>query len=214
MVKLKKIMDNLKLSVVIPAYNEGKRIARTLGSVADYLAKQPYESEVLVVANNCTDNTVEVAQSYSNRIKNLRIIDVPEGECTGKGCAVKIGIFGAKGDYVLFMDADNATKLHEVDEFWPYFDKGYQVVIGSRYIKGSKFVKKQTMMRRFISRAGNILIQAVLLPGIKDSQCGFKVFTRADQESCSDILKWDRNHSSRILRFHLLCSFTLSETII
>ena len=99
----------MKLSVIIPAYNESKRIIPTLESVGGYLEKQDYESEVLVVANGCSDDTVEVARTFEGKIANLNVMDiVAKG---GKGYAVKKGMEKASGDVAVFMDADNATKI-------------------------------------------------------------------------------------------------------
>lgn len=167
----------MKLSVVIPAYNEEKRIGKTLESVNEYLSKQDYDYEIVVAANNCTDKTSEVVKSYQNRIKNLKLLDLGKG-IPGKGGAVKEGFLKARGDFIMFMDADNATKISELDHFWKYFDEGFGVVIGSRDIKGAKVEVAQAWYKELAGKFGNLLIQTVALPGIHDTQCGFKIFTR------------------------------------
>lgn len=168
---------NLYLSVIIPAYNEEKRIGPTLESVNEYLKRQDYSYEIIIVANNCTDKTDEVVREYQKKIKNLKLIDIQNG-CGGKGCAVKIGIEKALGDYMVFMDADNSTRIFEIDKFWPYFKNGFDVVIGSRALKDSEIKSRQPWYREFLGRIANVLVQIVLLLKIYDTQCGFKAFTR------------------------------------
>jgi dolichyl-phosphate beta-glucosyltransferase len=171
------MLENIYLSVIIPAYNEEKRIGTTLKSIDEYLKKQNYDYEIIIVANNCIDKTDEVVRNYQQKIKNLKLIDIQNG-CGGKGCAVKIGIEKALGDFLLFMDADNSTRIHEVDKFWPYFKKGFGVVIGSRALKDSKIKIKQSWYREILGRLANALVRVTLLPKIYDTQCGFKAFTK------------------------------------
>lgn len=167
------------LSVVIPAYNEEKRLPPTLKEVVEYLKKQDYSWEVVVVNDGSTDKTAKVVKEFSQANPGVRLIDNSVNQ--GKGAVVKQGMLEAKGEWRLFMDADNSTPVSEVEELWP-FTKDYEVIIGSRYVKGSKIAEKQPFIRRFISRAGNILIQILILPGIKDTQCGFKMFSQRATE--------------------------------
>jgi len=189
---ISKLMAQLKLSVIIPAYNEEKRIVPTLKSIDKYLEVRPYDYEIIVVANQCTDNTEGVVKEYMKTVENLKLMSL-ENHCTGKGEAVKKGVEKAQGEYIMFMDADNATRIDEIDKFWPYFEEGYDVVIGSRQVKGANIVIEQPWYRRFLGRAANFLIQLILLRGIKDTQCGFKMFTyRAAKEifAKSRIIGW------------------------
>ncbi len=166
----------MKLSVVIPAYNEEKRITDTLVDVDTYLSKQGYEYEIIVVVNGTTDHTFEVVKKLeSSTISHATAINLIQG---GKGNAVKHGILdSATGDYIVFMDADNATPIAQVEKFFPYFEQGYDVVIGSRYLDASTVKKRQPLYRVILSRGANILIQFLAVPGIKDTQVGFKGFT-------------------------------------
>ena len=107
----------IHLSIVIPAYNEAKRIAITLLDVDRYLSKQEYNYEIIVVNDGSRDNTAEVVDKTGELIKNLRLINNKENR--GKGYVTKQGMLEAKGEYRLFMDADNSTKIDHLDLFWP-----------------------------------------------------------------------------------------------
>jgi dolichyl-phosphate beta-glucosyltransferase len=165
-----------KLSVVIPAYNEEKRIAETLKNLDGYLEKQNYEYEIVVVVNNSKDHTYDIVQELEKTtVQNAKAMNLKEG---GKGNAVKRGILeSASGDIIMFMDADNATPISEIEKFLPFFDQGYDVVIGSRYTNPELVKVKQPFYRILLSRLSNMLIQILAVPGIKDTQLGFKAFT-------------------------------------
>lgn len=167
----------MKLSVIIPAYNEEKRITTTLESVSGYLKRQIYEYEIIVVVNNSHDRTFEVVEGLMNEaISNLMAMNLPEA---GKGNAVKRGILEkASGDVVMFMDADNATPISEIEKFLPCFEQGFDVVIGSRYTNPELVKVHQPFYRILLSRMSNFLIQFLAVPGVKDTQLGFKAFTR------------------------------------
>lgn len=166
------------LSVVIPAYNEEKRIGATLLDVDRYLSDQDYSYEILVVSDGSTDKTVDVVEKYKQLVKNLEIIDNLENK--GKGGVVRQGLMAARGKYRVFMDADNSTTLDHIEKAWPLFKEGRKIVIGTRDskdAKGAKQAVKQPLHRVFIGNAGNLLIQLVAVRGIWDTQCGFKAFT-------------------------------------
>jgi dolichyl-phosphate beta-glucosyltransferase len=165
------------LTIIIPTYNEAKRIGKTLDAIADFLKKKKYSAEVLVVDGGSTDGTRGVVKVKEYLFKDIKFIDVSknvEGR-GGKGYAVRCGVMEAKGRYVMFLDADNSTPISEVDKLLPYM-KEYAVVIGSRYLKRETVKIKQPWYRILLSRAGNLLIKILVLPGIKDTQCGFKMF--------------------------------------
>ncbi len=166
-----------KLSVIIPAYNEEKRIAETLKNIDGYLEKQPYDYQIVVVVNNSKDRTFEVVKELeSTSVGKATAMNLKEG---GKGNAVKRGILDtADGDVIMFMDADNATPISEIEKFLPFFDQGYDVVIGSRYTNPDLVKVHQPFYRILLSRMSNMLIQFLAVPGIKDTQLGFKAFTR------------------------------------
>ncbi len=167
----------MKLSIVIPAYNEEKRITETLLDVDTYLNKQEYDYEIIVVVNGTSDRTFDVVKELEvTKVKKASAINLAVG---GKGNAVKRGILDkADGDIIMFMDADNATPISEVEKFLPAFKAGYDVVIGSRYLNPETVKVHQPLYRVVLSRAANLLIQVVAIPGIKDTQLGFKAFTK------------------------------------
>jgi len=163
-----------KLSVVIPAYNEAKRIRPTLKDVKGYLDQQDYNWEVIVVNDGSTDNTKQVVSSLIANWDNFQLIDNHKNK--GKGGVVKQGMLAANGEWRLFMDADNATPISEVKKFWPH-TRDADIIIGSRYSHGGKIDVEQSLSRRILSRLGNFLIQIMVAWGMKDTQCGFKMFS-------------------------------------
>lgn len=166
----------MKLSVIIPAYNEETRIASTLEEIDRFLEKQNFDYEIIVVVNNSKDRTFEVVKDLeATTVQKARALNLKEG---GKGNAVKQGISKAVGDIIMFMDADNATPISEIEKFMPFFKQGYDVVIGSRYLDNSKVEHKQPIYRIILSRLSNVLIQILAIPGIHDTQLGFKAFTK------------------------------------
>lgn len=166
----------MKLSVIIPAYNEEKRITETLTNVNSYLSSQSYDYEIIVVVNGSHDLTYHtVKELEESTIKKATAINLEEG---GKGNAVKRGILDkATGDIIMFMDADNATPISEIEKFLPFFQQGYDVVIGSRYTNPELVKVHQPIYRIWLSRLSNILIQFLAVPGVKDTQLGFKAFS-------------------------------------
>ena len=106
-------MSEIHLSIVIPAYNEGKKLPNTLPKIYDYLKKQSYNWEILIVSDGSKDNTAQVVKDLSSQIENLRLIDNKENH--GKGYVVKQGMLSAKGKYRLFTDADNSTPIEMID---------------------------------------------------------------------------------------------------
>lgn len=163
------------LSVIIPAYNEEKRIAATLFDVGRYLSQQSYSYEIIVVSDGSTDGTVEIVESLKSQIENLKLIDNQQNH--GKGYVVKQGILEAQGKYRLFMDADNSTSIDHLEKFWPEINSGFDIVIGSIEIKGAKIQETAAWYRRFLGKIAKYIIRIVAgLWQIHDTQRGFKLF--------------------------------------
>jgi glycosyltransferase involved in cell wall biosynthesis len=171
---------NPYLSVIIPAYNEVSRLPETLIDVDAKLSTAKYSYEILVINDGSTDGTAEMVRRFLHIVKNLRLVDNEKNK--GKGGVIKQGMLEAIGNYRLFMDADNSTTVNQFDNMIPSFKEGYDVVIGSRDVKGAELHPAQPFYKRILGNAGNLFIQALLLPGIWDTQCGFKCFTRAAAE--------------------------------
>ncbi len=181
---------HLRLSVVIPAYNEAKRIAATLLDIDHYLSRQGYRYEILVVSDGSKDSTNELIRRFEGTIANLRLVEYAPNR--GKGYAVRQGMLAARGAVRLFTDADNSTAIDHLERFWPYFDEGYDVVIGSRAVRGATIVKHQSWVKELLGRLGNKYIQLVAVWGIKDTQAGFKAFTAEAAEDIFSRLTLDR----------------------
>ena len=166
----------MEISVIIPAYNEEKRITPTIHSIVDYFDKSEIKDyEIIIVLDGSQDNTLEVVNKLSQKYKKIKIIDNKIN--LGKGAVVKQGVLESKGEYVLFMDADNSTHIDELDKILPIMRQGVEIVIGSRDMSDSKIEVRQARYKEILGDLGNLWIQALLVGGIKDTQCGFKVFT-------------------------------------
>jgi dolichyl-phosphate beta-glucosyltransferase len=173
---------NIHLSVIIPAFNEEKRLPKTLSAINEYLRLQNYSYEIIVVASGSTDSTPKIVETLKGKIKGLEMVF--EKESFGKGHAVIKGMEKASGKYRIFTDADNSTSINQVEKMWPWFEKGFDIVIGSRDIAGAVLDPPQPFLRKMILGKGfRILTQLICGTWrIKDTQCGFKGFSRKAAE--------------------------------
>ncbi len=174
---------DVHLSVVIPAYNEAVRLPGTLRNVLDYLSAQPYQAEVLVVDDGSTDATASIARQFASGPTAVRLLSHLDGANHGKGATVRLGMLESRGRFRLFMDADSSTTLDQIDRFWPALQEGFEVVIGSRNIEGARVEVHQPKYKEVAGRLGNLFIQDLAVPGIRDTQAGFKVFSRRAAET-------------------------------
>jgi dolichyl-phosphate beta-glucosyltransferase len=163
------------LSIIIPAHNEEYRLPRTLEQVFDFLSTQPYSFEVLLVENGSTDRTIEVARLFAEKHNNLRIL---QEDRRGKGNAVRRGMLDAHGDYRFICDADLSMPIEEIAKFLPPVLGEFDVAIASREAPGAVRYNEPSY-RHWGGRGINFIIQMLILPGLNDTQCGFKCF-RAD----------------------------------
>lgn len=163
------------LSVIIPAYNEEKRISKILDAAYKYFQSKDFDYEIIIVDDGSKDQTVKVAQNYKDKFKNLKILSFVKN--SGKGAAVRSGMLEGKGDFLLFADADNSTPIEQFDLLFKYFPN-FDIIIGSRALKTSQLEKKQNFFKILLGRMGNFLIRKVFKINIKDTQCGFKFFSR------------------------------------
>jgi dolichyl-phosphate beta-glucosyltransferase len=180
-------MSKPNLSIVIPAYQEALRIEKTLDELADYLKTHNYSSyEVIVVVADSPDGTTALAQNKAKKFEQFRVISA--GPRVGKGRDVRLGVLAAKGDYRMFMDADLATPLHHLEEVRRLMGQQAPVIIAVRNLTSS-----HTGLRKLLSSAGNLLVRVLLLPGVHDTQCGFKAFSAEATEELfrrQTILGW------------------------
>jgi glycosyltransferase involved in cell wall biosynthesis len=176
-------VNNPKLSIIIPAYNEEKRLPNTLEQVFNFTQQQPYESEILIIENGSSDRTFEVAQDYADRNPNCFAVRNP---IRGKGLAVREGMLMAIGQFRFMCDADLSMPITEINRFLPPNLENFDIAIASREASGSVRYNEPGY-RHWGGRGINILIRLLVLPGLRDTQCGFKCF-RAD--IANDIFKY------------------------
>ena len=169
--------EDVYLSVIVPAYNEAGRLPRTLERFNKYLSSTGFTYEILVALDGPSDRTREVLREMRREIPHLKVMDRPVNH--GKGFTVKEGMLRAAGRIRLFTDADNSTDIAHFDKMIPLFKDGYDIVIASRHSKdaaGAQQAVPQARYKRIVGQFGNIIIRSVAVPGIWDTQCGFKAF--------------------------------------
>jgi dolichyl-phosphate beta-glucosyltransferase len=172
-------VNRFELSVIVPVYNEEKRVSKTLKEAFAYLKAKRITAEVIVVDDGSSDKTLEVVGQFKKNATPKLVLKVLKHKVNkGKGAAVKTGALTAQGKIVLYMDADNATPLSEFEKFKPAFKTGVDVIVGSRAVDRKQVKVRQPFYREAIGRIGNIIIQMLVVPGISDTQCGFKAFTQ------------------------------------
>jgi dolichyl-phosphate beta-glucosyltransferase len=163
------------LSIIIPAHNEENRLPGTLEQIFAFLQHQNYEAEVLVIENGSSDLTFELAQSYASRHKILRVL---RADGLGKGLAVRTGMLAAGGQYRFMCDADLSMPVEEINKFLPPALTEFDVAIASREVQGAVRYAEPSY-RHLGGRFLNFLIRLLILPGLQDTQCGFKCFSSA-----------------------------------
>lgn len=163
------------LSVVIPAHNEVERIGPTLERVLEYLGRQDYGFEIIVVDDVSQDGTARVTARFQRRDGRLRLLQRTADP--GKGAAVQAGMLAARGRRVLFSDADLSTPIEECEKLLEAIEReGYDIAIGSRGLPQSDLRVRQPWYREGMGRIFNLMVRAVAVHGIRDTQCGFKLF--------------------------------------
>lgn len=184
---------NPYLSVIIPAYNEEKRITKTLQAIYQYLGKQRYDWEMIIVLDGAQDDTLGKVRGFANGKKCIRWIDRRENK--GKGYTVREGMLAARGKIRLFTDADNSTDISHFDKMRPFLQNGADIVICSRDgkdVAGARQAVPQSFFKRMLGNLGNLYIQIVAVPGIWDTQCGFKAFTAEAAKKIFPLCRLDR----------------------
>ncbi len=162
------------LSIVIPAYNEEKRLPDSLRQVAEFVSQQSYPIEVIIVDNNSRDLTGEIAKEFARTFPYARALHEPH---QGKGAAVRTGVLAGCGDYLMVCDADFSMPVVEIDKFVPPSINGYDIAIASREVPGARRVEEPEY-RHLMGRVFNFIVRLLAIPQIQDTQCGFKAFRR------------------------------------
>jgi len=163
-------------SIVIPAYNESERIALTLERVLAHVRERNWSAEVLVVNDGSSDSTADIVRRFAAQHGNLALIENPGNR--GKGYSVRNGMLHASGEVVLFSDADLSSPIEEADKLFAALAAGADVAIGSRWLRTELQTQRQPLHRQLLGRVFNLLLRVVLGLHYRDTQCGFKAFTR------------------------------------
>jgi dolichyl-phosphate beta-glucosyltransferase len=169
-------MGSPRYSIVIPAYNEGERITAALDKVLQFTAAQDWTAEIIVVDDGSHDDTAEIVRGYAARHPAVRLVQNPGNR--GKGYSVRNGMLHAGGDLLLFSDADLSSPISEAPKLFAALAEGAQVAIGSRWLQSELQTERQPLYRQFFGRIFNLLLWLILGLRYKDTQCGFKAFTR------------------------------------
>ncbi len=176
----------MEISIVIPAYNEEERLPTTLRTIIDYFENLSKDYEIIVVDDGSQDNTAEIAQRFNPRVKVIKL-----SKNSGKGAAVREGISRAQGDFILFSDADLSTPITEFHKLQESLENGSHIAIGSRAIDSSLIKVHQPFYREFMGKTFNKIVRALVLRGIHDTQCGFKMFKNSVAKQIFSLAKID-----------------------
>jgi len=170
-------LEHRTYSIIIPAYNEGARLDATLTKVLRYVAEKKWDAEVIVVNDGSRDNTVEIVQSHMQKNSALRLLENPGNR--GKGYSVRNGMLNARGEVLLFSDADLSSPIEEAPKLLAAIAEGADIAIGSRWMQSDLQTQRQPLYRQFFGRIFNLMLRLILGLQFKDTQCGFKAFTRS-----------------------------------
>lgn len=175
--------------MVVPAYNEEERLPRTLARLHEYYSEQAYPWDVTIISDGSADRTRQLVEEFAAKHPQFSVVEYHPNH--GKGYAVRTGMLAAKGDLVLFCDADLATPQEETEKLLKHIHEGADVAIGSRPLRESRLEVRQPFYREYLGRAFNKAVQLMAVPGIDDTQCGFKIFTRKAAQDVFSRLKMD-----------------------
>jgi dolichyl-phosphate beta-glucosyltransferase len=177
-------------SIVIPAYNEGSRLGATLEKVLGYVRAQGWNAEVIVVNDGSRDNTVEVVRGLAAKDPMLRLLENPGNR--GKGYSVRNGMLNALGEVVVFSDADLSSPIEEMPKLLTTLAAGADIAIGSRWLRAELQTQRQSLHRQLFGRVFNLLLRIILGLRFKDTQCGFKAFTRRAAQTILPLQRIER----------------------
>ncbi len=179
-----------KYSIIIPAYNEAARLGATLQRVLQYIRAQRWDAEVIVVNDGSRDNTADLVREYASANPVLRLLENPGNR--GKGYSVRNGMLHANGEILLFSDADLASPIEEAPKLFEAIESGADVAIGSRWLRPELQKQRQSLLRQLYGRIFNIALRLLLGLNFKDTQCGFKAFTRSSAQAIFPLQQIER----------------------
>ncbi len=179
-----------KYSIIIPAYNEGARLGATLDRVLQYASAQGWDAEVIVVNDGSRDQTPDLVRRYAQTYPTLRLLENPGNR--GKGYSVRNGMLRAEGEILLFSDADLASPIEEAPKLFAAIQSGADIAIGSRWLRPELQTQRQSLLRQFYGRIFNLALRILLGLKFKDTQCGFKAFTRSAAQIIFPLQKIER----------------------
>lgn len=203
-------MNQTNCSIVIPAYNEAKRLPLTLARVLAFIERTGWDAEIIVVNDGSTDATADVVRGYAAQFPSVRLIDNIVNH--GKGKSIRDGVLKADREIILFTDADNSTPIEYAENLVQYIRNGADIVIGSRWIDPKLQTSPQPLHRRLNGRLYNLLLRTILGLDFKDTQNGFKAFTRRAAKTIFALQKvggW--GFDAEILYQAKLHNFTVKE---
>jgi dolichyl-phosphate beta-glucosyltransferase len=180
----------LTYSIVIPAYNESARLGASMEKVLAYVHAQNWNAEVIVVNDGSRDNTPEIVRTLAAKDPILRLIENPGNR--GKGYSVRNGVLHAKGEIVLFTDADLSSPIEEASKLLKALDDGADIAIGSRWLRAETQTQRQPLYRQIFGRIFNLLLRITLGLNFKDTQCGFKAFKQPAVRAIFPLQKIER----------------------
>ena len=177
-------------SFIIPAYNEGTRLGATLDRVLNYTAAQDWDAEVVVVNDGSRDQTAELVRASAQTHPELRLIENPGNR--GKGYSVRNGMLNARGEVLVFSDADLSAPIEEANKLFSAIEAGADIAIGSRWLQPETQTQRQSLLRQFYGRLFNLALRVLLGLNFKDTQCGFKAFTRGAAQAIFPLQRIER----------------------
>ena len=179
-----------KYSVVIPAYNEGARLAASLEKVLAYVHSHSWNAEVVVVDDGSRDQTAQIVRDFAAKDATVRLVQNPGNH--GKGYSVRNGILNAQGEILIFSDADLSSPIQESAKLLEALQQGADIAIGSRWLRTETQIQRQPLHRQIFGRIFNVLMRLILGLHFKDTQCGFKAFNRAAAQAIFPLQKIER----------------------
>ena len=183
-------LKDITYSIVIPAYNEGARLGATLEKVLGYVREQGWNAELIVVNDGSRDNTADLVRGFAAKDPMLRLVENPGNR--GKGYAVRNGMLQARGEIVVFSDADLSSPIEEMPKLLAALAAGADIAIGSRWLNSELQTRRQSLLRQLFGRIFNLLLRVILGLQFKDTQCGFKAFTRRAAQAIFPLQRIER----------------------